>query len=70
MMTPERKAEVLEAILRAVIRKKEFSFDSFKRELGNLSKDIGASPVEVKKVLGPVFMDLVRDTFDVPSQES
>jgi len=69
-MSSERKIVVLENILRVVMRKKEFSFENFKRELGNMAKAAECDLEELGLVLGPIFNDLVAETFDIKEKES
>lgn len=64
-MTQERKIQILESLLKIILRKKDLNFDGFKRELGNLAKSVGAEPDEIKLVLGPIVVGLVHEVFDV-----
>jgi len=62
-MTNERKIEILSFVVFRLLRKKELSFEDFRRELGRLSKMSGFKLEEFKIVLQPVFIEMTEELF-------
>lgn len=65
-MDLKRKCEVLEALLKKTLRDRKIPIvagNEFKRELGNLSKEIGVPEAELREVIVPMVKTMADEMF-------
>ncbi|HLM84035.1 MAG TPA: hypothetical protein VK254_02405 [Candidatus Bathyarchaeia archaeon] len=69
-MSKERIGEIAYALIKAKAKKDGVRYDLIKRELGQVSKDVGVSPEELMEFMRLLNLELHEETFKPPRKSA
>jgi hypothetical protein len=68
-MTKQRQGEIAYALLKAKAKKDGVRYDLVKREIGQVSKEIGIKTDELMDFMRILSLELHKETFDNPKKD-